>query len=1031
MKCSKCQFDNPDATNFCGKCGVPLTADARMADSLTKTLATPLPVIAKDKLIAGKYRIIEEIGRGGMGVVYKAEDIRLQRMVALKFLPPNLAGSDELRERFLIEARAAAALSHPNICVIHEVEESDERPYIAMEYVEGETLRDRIRKRSLRTESALAVAIQVAAGLEEAHHKGIVHRDIKSANIMVTAKGQAKVMDFGLAKLWGGSSLTKSQTTLGTVAYMSPEQARGEEVDGRTDLWSLGVVLYEMLTEELPFKGDRDLSIIHSIIHEDPKPIRARKPPIPPELQQIVARALKKNPASRYGSAGEMLKDLKAYEAALQAEASGGFSLRSLAKKLRRPAVAVPTALAVVGIAAAAVWFFGRQAKIRWARDVALPEIERMIEENDVMRNLVPPYRLAVRAEEVLGNNPELAALFSKCSLNIDIQTDPPGAGVYMKEYATPEAEWFYLGTTPIEKVRLPVGVFRWKFEKEGYETVLAVESTWDVDSHDPNLVVPYNVARTLDKAGSIPPGMVRVRGAQTNRGKLEDFFIDRYEVTNRQFKEFADAGGYRKREFWKHPFVRDGRALTWEEVGREFVDQTALPGPATWSAGGYPDGEGDHPVSGISWYEAAAYAEYAGKYLPTAVHWGAARGQETPWIRVFQLGGYALLAPFSNFGIKGPVPVGSLPGITTYGAFDMAGNVREWCWNETPVGRIIRGGAWSDNTYEFGNRRQAPAMDRSSKNGFRCALYPDPDKVPAQALQFEKLVDPRDPRRTTPVPEPIFRIYKEQFSYDKTELAVRAESRVENPDGWVHEKVSFNAAYGGERILAHLFLPKNASPPYQAVIYFPGSASTLESSSQNIESYYEFPLFLSFLVKNGRAALYPVYKGTFERGRPSLTAIHTGATSHAYTEFMIQAVKDFKRCVDYLETRPDIDSRKLAFYGMSWGGMYGALIPAVEDRLAASVVCAGGLNNRRPVRPEADPINYVTRVKVPTLMLNGRYDTSFGLDEGIKPMFDLLGTPAEHKKLMLYDTDHIPPRNEYIKETLAWLDKYLGPVKR
>jgi serine/threonine protein kinase len=216
------------------------------------------------RLVAGKYKIIQEIGQGGMGIVYKAEDIKLKRCVALKFLPPHLMNSLELKERFLIEAQAAAALSHPNICVIYEVGESGEHPYIAMEYVEGETLRDKIKKGPLKPEEALAIVSQVAAGLGEAHCKGIIHRDIKSANIMVTEKGQAKVMDFGLAKLQGGSSLTMSQTTLGTVAYMSPEQARGDELDPRTDLWSLGVVLYEMLTGKLPFRGDHDQAVIYS-----------------------------------------------------------------------------------------------------------------------------------------------------------------------------------------------------------------------------------------------------------------------------------------------------------------------------------------------------------------------------------------------------------------------------------------------------------------------------------------------------------------------------------------------------------------------------------------------------------------------------------------------------------------------------------------------------------------------------------------------------------------------------------------------
>ena len=278
MKCSKCQFDNPDATNFCGKCGVPLTADAPLADSLTKTLATLLPVIAKDKLIAGKYRIIEEIGRGGMGLVYKAEDLQLQRCVALKFLPPHLMDSTELRERFLIEARAAAALSHPNVCVIHEVGESEERPYIAMEYIEGETLRDKIKQGLLKPEQALDYAVQVAAGLGEAHGKGIIHRDIKTANIMVTEKGQAKIMDFGLARVPGGALVTKEGTTMGTIAYMSPEQARGEEVDHRTDIWSFGVVLYEMFSGQLPFKGDHDQAVVYSILNEPPRPLTESAP---------------------------------------------------------------------------------------------------------------------------------------------------------------------------------------------------------------------------------------------------------------------------------------------------------------------------------------------------------------------------------------------------------------------------------------------------------------------------------------------------------------------------------------------------------------------------------------------------------------------------------------------------------------------------------------------------------------------------------------------------------------------------------
>ena len=1029
MECPNCHSENRENSRFCSNCASPLNPGETLPASATETLAGPLPVISKGSLIAGKYRIAEEIGRGGMGVVYKAEDIRLHRTVALKFLPAHLADSQELEERFLIEAQAAAALSHPNICVIHEVGESEGRSFIAMEYVEGETLRDRIRKGPLKPEEALDIISQVAAGLGEAHGKGIVHRDIKSANIMVTGKGQAKVMDFGLAKLRGGSSLTKSHTTLGTVAYMSPEQARGEDVDGRTDLWSLGVVLYEMLTGELPFRGDRDLSIIHSIIHEEPRPLTPRKPPVPEELRRVIARTLKKNREARCGSAGALLKDLRAYQASLEAEAAGVFNLRSLVKRLRRPAVAVPIAVAVAAIASAAVWFFNHQAKVRWAREAALPEIERMIEENDVWRNLIPPYRLAEKAEAVIPRDAKLAELFSKCSLKIDIKTEPPGAKVFIKDYDSPEKEWVYLGVSPIDKIRLPVGVFRWKFEKEGYETDLAASSTWDTGGKigKPGTIVPCDLVRALDKSGSRPPGMVRIQGAETAKGKLGDFFIDRYEVTNKQFKEFVDAGGYRKKDSWKHRFIKDGQLLAWEEGIKGLVDQTGRPGPSTWLAGDYPEGRGDHPASGVSWYEAAAYAEWAGKALPTMIHWGMARGQYTPMVRVFQLGGFALLAPFTNFQGKGTVPVGSLPGITPFGVFDMAGNVREWCWNETPKGRLIRGGAWDDNTYEYGMRRQAPPLDRSPKNGFRCAFYIEPEKIPASALALEHLVEPANLLKAKPAADPVFQVYKEQFSYDKTDLKARVESRQESPGGWIREKITFDAAYGGERVLAYLFLPRDTPPPYQTVIYFPGSASTTAKSSEDLENFYEFPLFLSFVIKNGRAALYPVYKGTFERGNPALTPIHYGAETHAYTEFLTQVVKDFRRCIDYLETRPDIDSGKIAYYGMSWGGAFGAIIPAVESRIRTSILMAGLMDNR--ARPEAAPINYVTRVRTPTLMLNGKYDAE--LETGIKPMFALLGTPAEHKQLKLYETDHIPPRAEYIKETLAWLDKYLGPVKR
>ena len=256
------------------------------------------------------YRITEKLGAGGMGVVYKAEDAKLEREVALKFLSPDMTRDASATERFVREAKAAAALNHPNICTVFEIDEADGRTFIAMECVEGEDLRVKIKAGALELNEAIDVAVQVAEALAAAHEKGIVHRDVKPANIVVTPRGQAKIMDFGLVRMAGGAQLTRLDTTVGTVAYMSPEQARGRDVDHRTDIWSLGVVLYEMLTGDRPFAGDRDQAVIYSILNDEPESITSSVPGAPPELAGALAKALAKDPTARYQSAGNLAADL-------------------------------------------------------------------------------------------------------------------------------------------------------------------------------------------------------------------------------------------------------------------------------------------------------------------------------------------------------------------------------------------------------------------------------------------------------------------------------------------------------------------------------------------------------------------------------------------------------------------------------------------------------------------------------------------------------------------------------------------------
>ena len=312
MKCPNCHSDNPDTSRFCGSCAALLASEGQPTDFLTKTLQTPAHALAKDSLIAGKYRIIGEIGRGGMGVVYKAEDIKLQRMVALKFLPHQWVSDPDARERFIQEARAASALDHPNIYTIYEIGEAEnDRMYIAMAFYEGESLRDKVKRGPLAQEDALSIAIQAATGMAKAHQKGIVHRDIKPANILITAEGVAKVVDFGLAKLAGQVKLTREGTTVGTLAYMSPEQAKGETVDQRTDIWSLGVVFCEMLTGELPFKGEHTQGLIYSILNKAPILPIALHPDIPKHIEDAIFKALEKDPSRRYQKMEELIGDLK------------------------------------------------------------------------------------------------------------------------------------------------------------------------------------------------------------------------------------------------------------------------------------------------------------------------------------------------------------------------------------------------------------------------------------------------------------------------------------------------------------------------------------------------------------------------------------------------------------------------------------------------------------------------------------------------------------------------------------------------
>jgi len=969
------------------------------------------------------YRIIEKLGGGGMGVVYKAEDTELGRFVALKFLSDELAKDVTALERFRREARAASALNHPNICTVYEIGSADGQSFLAMEYLEGKTLRQTLLVKKLTLPEVLDLGIQIAEGLEAAHRKGIVHRDLKPMNLFVTTGGYVKILDFGLAKLTPllrnfekeeresdstmtlEAQLTSPGAALGTLAYMSPEQARGAELDARTDIFSFGVVLYEMATGQQPFIGPTPASTFDAILHSDPVPITRKNPALPPELDGIIVRALQKKQEQRYQSMGEALAALKS----LRQDTSGPVPI---ARMVRKPKVAIP-ALAVLAVLGLLVGLYVRRnGQIRWAHDAAIPEIARLAEKGEDGA----AFALAKKVEATIPGDQALKKLWPQVSLETSVNSEPQGAEVYMKPYRPADASWEHIGRSPIAHLRVPFGVLRWKAEKQGFQTAEVLSDSL----HNARGGTTLNLA--LIVPGTVPSGMVRVPGGEVEFHlpgmekavsvvNLPDYWIDRYEVTNKDFKQFVDAGGYRKPEYWKQPFVENGKALSWDEAMSRFRDKAGRPGPASWELGNYPEGQGDYPVTGVSWYEAAAYAEFAGKSLPTAHQW---QNAASPWLA-------SDIAPLSNFRGTALASVGSHQGMSPYGTYDMAGNAKEWCWNATENKRFILGGAWNEPPYMFVDQDAQSPFNRLPTYGFRCVKTIPGTSLPQAALAPISFRF-RDFSREKPVSDQVFAAFKNLYRYDAGPLDAVVDQVEESSEYWTRQKVTFNAAYGNERMSAYLYLPKNSKPPYQTVVFFPGSYAVVQRSSKDLELFG-----CDFIVKSGRALIYPVYKSHYERG-DGLQYDDPDETAR-YRDHVIYWGKDLGRTIDYLETRKDLSLERLAYYGLSTGAYLGSIFPAVESRIRVALLLAGGFDSAKKM-PEVDERNFAPRVKIPTLLVNGRYDNFFPLETSQNVMFRSLGTPERDKRHAVLEGGHVPSYEQMVKEILDWLDKYQGPVK-
>jgi dienelactone hydrolase/predicted Ser/Thr protein kinase len=949
------------------------------------------------QLVASRYRVERVIDRGGMGVVYEAIDEPLGRRVALKVLAAETQTDPARLEQFRTEARTLSALNHPSIVTIHEVGTIGETPFIAMELVEGQTLGTRLRFGPLALPDALDIGMQVARALAAAHEKGIVHRDIKPDNLMIRDDGFVKVLDFGVAVLRPqpapGQTLlaaTRGNDTLvvaGTPAYMSPEQIDSARIDARSDLFSLGVTLCEALTGTNPYARPSVLDTLTSI-SKAPAPAEPAVVTLPKPVRGILLKLMQKNPADRYRSAADLTTELQTLSRALDG-ASGWRGRRSL--------VAIAAAAVVAAVAVGAVAWRSAEQR-RWVREEAIPQIAKLT----AQERWAAALPLVVEAEKYLGGDPELERVAAAASRVTSVHTTPEGALVEVKDYNTPTEPWLRLGTTPLENVRVPNGYLRWKVSDSSHGELVSA----------PLAVGP--VSFDLDRFAKAPKGMVPVPGGPfldiaafigVVSYPLPPFYIDRFEVTNRDYQEFVDQGGYGTPTYWKQPFVRDGRELAWSDAMALFRDSTGRAGPATWVAGHYPEGKANFPVSGVSWFEAEAYAEFRGKSLPVIAQ----------FLKTTPNSATKFIEPLSN-NSENPAPVGKFESLGPFGTSDLIGNVREWYWNLAGDGLRFLLGRLSGT---YAPEALSP-FDRSPLNGFRCVV--NEGALPDDALAPKKLLQ-RDFSKAVPATDDVFAAYRAMYAYDKTPLDSKVEELPDDSAHWTRQKITFKTAYDTERMAAYLFLPKRVRPPFQIVVFFPSARVNRLPSSDALGDLS----FMDFVVDSGRAVIYPVYQYLYER--QSGVPPDPGPTLERQT--MIDWSKDIGRSLDYLATRDDIDMSRVGYLGVSQGAAHGVILATLEDRLKAVVLLDGGFFETEHPVAGTDQADFAPRLKKPVLMINGRYDYTFPLAASQQPLFDMLGAASADKRHVVFETPHDVRlmRDDLTKEVLAWFDTYLGKV--
>jgi formylglycine-generating enzyme required for sulfatase activity len=655
------------------------------------------------------FRVEEELPAGGMSRIFLATEQSLNRRVVVKVLPPNMT-SEVSSARFRQEMELLARLQHPHILPILTSGTRAELLYYVMPFVAGESLRHRlITEGKLPVGDAIRILTEVADALGYAHAAGVLHRDIKPENILLEGR-HAVLADFGVARALvdarTGGRLTATGLSVGTPGYMSPEQVSGDVIDARAEVYALAVVGYEMMTGKPPFEGPTAQAILTAHLTTPPLPLSELRPEVPLHVSRAIARALAKPPEERFHTAQEFAEALSRdrQEVAMPPSA-----------RPRRGALLIGAAAVLL---AAVGWLLLRP------RGAAIPaavlgEIRVAADSGrlDVIAGLLDSTGTAVSHRELRDLAPRVAG-------SLRVSSEPSGAEVAiarvspLASFAT--RSFRAIGASPTEATPLVAGEYAVRVSREGLAPRYVV--TWIGPAAEQTAHV------ALEPGDSLLGAVVRIGAGPSpvDGSAVPEFTLTQFEVTNEQFQRFVSAGGYRDLARWSPTILVGDRAVPIADAIARFVDRTGLPGPRNWEGGKYPAGRGDHPVAGVSWYEASAYASWAGGALPSGHQWWRAAYGDS--LNTYPWGIDAADAQYrANLEGVETTAVGSYPlGVSRYGAMDMAGNVREWLADAVPGGAryLAAGGSWQDPFYmaDLAHSEGFPPSYASGTIGFRVA---------------------------------------------------------------------------------------------------------------------------------------------------------------------------------------------------------------------------------------------------------------------------------------------------------------------